>query len=156
MIDLWPNNLDIPTSKPPVTILREQAAFLGQKTDNIVQAKVRNTTQQGGVTFEYQLFLQSDAIGYSYRILAIVYTIEFYPVAFILDTDIQEELSNKKILKKYEVTLDERISIRVNSEEEFLGLLAEILKTEKIRQIIVALLAQASDAKSMAYEGIPF
>lgn len=155
MLDLWPNDLELPVVKSPVAILREQAALLGKKTNNVVEATVKNTTQQGKVTFEYQLFLKSQTIGYSYRVLAIVYTVDFYPVAFILDADVQEELVAKKILGQYETTIDNRASIRVNSEDEFLNLLGEILKTRKVRQVIVALLAQANDEKSL-YDDVPF
>ncbi len=42
MNDLWPNDFKIDDIKAPVTLLREQASLLGQKTQNIVEAQVRS------------------------------------------------------------------------------------------------------------------
>jgi hypothetical protein len=39
--DLWPDNLVAEIPRTPTHILREQAAALGRKTRNVVQAKVR-------------------------------------------------------------------------------------------------------------------
>ena len=70
--DLWPEEIDIeklPSIITPISILKEQASLLGQKTKNIVEAEVKSTdagNSQISVTFNlvapalnkyrYQLF----------------------------------------------------------------------------------------------------
>ncbi len=42
MENLWPENLTVTGTKAPVIILREQASLLGEATQNIVEAEVKN------------------------------------------------------------------------------------------------------------------
>ncbi len=157
MIDLWPNDIDAQVAKAPVSVLKAQAALLGQKTDNLVEAKVKNFTKDGKASFEYQFFLESKVIGYSYRLFSVLYSINLYPVLFVLDSDIQKELLQKRLLEKYKNSTEGKNSFWVQSEEEFIDLLGEILKSDKTKQIIRALLAQveAGDVHPN-YNDIPF
>lgn len=44
MVDLWPADIGEPNIRTPVSILREQASLLGEKTNNIVEGQVAEIT----------------------------------------------------------------------------------------------------------------
>lgn len=154
MLDLWPKNIDTPKVKAPVTILREQALLLGEKTNNLVEAKVKNFTRQDKSQFEYELLLAAKAIGYSYRILTILYSIDLYPVTFLVDTDIKKELDEKGVAKDY--SEDGERSFTVATESEFLDFLGKVLKSEKTIRVIHALLSQQVNDGRSEHDDIPF
>jgi hypothetical protein len=54
MTDLWPNDLGLVDIKSPLSILKEQASMLGQKTQMIVKAEVDRGNKE--------IYLRSDLI----------------------------------------------------------------------------------------------
>ena len=78
MIDLWPDDIEHTSVKAPVTILKEQGALLGRKTDNLVEGVVardrRLFTEPGD--FRYSFYLAAPALGdYRYRLLGILHSV---------------------------------------------------------------------------------
>lgn len=157
MIDLWPQDIiENNESRAPVTILKEQAALLGQKTKNLLKAEVRwytpgtlekvssnelrylfDTVQeaQGEVqqSFSYAFYFVAPTLdNYRYKLLTISHGIPWYPVMFKIDKGISSEISgqNKPII--------------ANSEEEFIDILEKIFKANKTKQIMKSILAQTS------------
>ena len=57
MIDLWPNELSTVDQRSPLTILKEQASLLGEKTQNIVIAVLEYYPSRRGLAAE-QLYIQ--------------------------------------------------------------------------------------------------
>jgi hypothetical protein len=91
--DLWPNFSPPANRNAPVHLLKQQAAALGSKTDNIVLGVVQSFPA-GDVKFGYSLDLYSASLGgYRFRLLQIVYPLEFYPVtmtAFGIDYEAKD------------------------------------------------------------------
>lgn len=136
MHDLWPENIGQAKPKAPVAVLQEQAALLGQKTQNVVEAKVGRVEIGRPDRFGYTFNIVAVVLGsYTYRLFTIYHGIELYPVDFNLDEDIATE-----VLGRTDKTWS---LIPVDSEEGLIELLGKILKAEKTVQIINALLSQA-------------
>ena len=63
MIDLWPNELSAVDQRSPLTILKEQASLLGEKTQNIVIAALENIPRVGHSpvsTASFQVRIRAD------------------------------------------------------------------------------------------------
>lgn len=136
MIDLWPENIAQGKLRPPVAVLHEQAALLGQKTQNVVQAKVRRVEGQESVGFGYTFNIVAVGLGaYTYRLFTIYHRYGLYPVRFFLDEGIATELLGP--------SSETERSTDVGSEEALIELLGKVLKAKKTVQIINALLSQA-------------
>lgn len=138
---LWPQDLftTVETQRTPLALLREQATLLGEKTKNLVEAKVTTDTEplwayfrEGVSSFKnpdlsnrcfVQTFkLVSTALGnYTYELFRLVHPIEGYPLkVFFQDS---EQL--------------------VKSEEELIDVLKAIFANEKTRRVIQAMIAQS-------------
>src|SRR5229473_392111 len=98
MQDLWPEDIERVSNKPPVTILKEQASFLGQRTKNIVTAEVRQLEQASdydiilGVVppvipghpphydFNYRFYIVAPALqDYHFKLFDLSHNVEPYP-----------------------------------------------------------------------------
>lgn len=136
MLDLWPEEIKAVTlPRPPVIILKEQAALLGERTKNLIEGKVlpiselwRTGTRQD---FGFEFVIAARSLRYTYRLFSIFYSIEFYPVSFQMDEDIVEEMH-----------LDKGAPIDATNEDEFLEILKTIFGAKKTKQVIGALLSQ--------------
>lgn len=145
MIDLWPDELTVVDQRSPLTILKEQASLLGEKTQNIVIAALESTPPAGGwrqnnYPFKYGFMLTCPALGnYRFGLFSIAYGIEMYPVSFILDSDVAEEIDKDIHLELGK----DGTTIQVSNEEEFIEILKLIFSSRKALQVIRALLSQA-------------
>ncbi len=135
MEDLWPTDIGFQTElKAPVVILREQAAKLGSKTQNLIIADVIQIPGGDGDErpFGYKFVLIAPALGsFGFELFHILYGIDLYPVTLTVDPDIA-----------LEVFPDPRLAIGVNSEEELMKWLKKIFSAKKTKRIIDALQAQ--------------
>ncbi|MGA7500715.1 MAG: hypothetical protein WBX00_28640 [Isosphaeraceae bacterium] len=144
MIDLWPKELSTVDQRSPLTILKEQASLLGEKTQNIVIAVLANYDMFGpstvsGYPFKYGFVLTCPALGnYRFRLFSIGYDIYMYPVCFDLDSDVLEE-----IVEDTHVELGKDGIFQASNEEEFIEILKRIFSSRKALQVIRALLSQA-------------
>lgn len=157
MTDLWPNDIaEIGPIKAPITILKEQASALGEKTKNILKGEVINVSEMGlgdpevhrirpilKGAFTYMFYIVGITIGYRYRLLVISHDVELYPLSLLVEDDIKQQIS-------FEIPdgWDDRLSgiyevLTVKSEENFLKALKEIFGSTKVRQVIQAILLQA-------------
>jgi len=146
--DLWPPTISGPEVVAPVTILREQAAMLGKKTNGLVLASVRTTTRDsltrdektglraltrpghdagnGNEGFIHSFQLVVPALeDYTYTLFRVEHGIEFYPAEFHQPG---------------------RMGQRADSEEEFIDILREILSSDNTRRVIGSLIAQVETA----------
>lgn len=53
MSDLWPEDISVTKMRAPLTILKEQASFLGSRTKNLIIAKVER--QQENQYFDEEI-----------------------------------------------------------------------------------------------------
>ncbi len=102
--------------RTPAAILREQAALLGSKTRNVVEADI--TTFTLGSTFYHRFNLVVPGLGYTYELFSISTGVSPYPVD-VGDTQMQ-------------------------TEQEFTEWLRAKLSSAETKKIINNLLAQAT------------
>jgi len=147
MQDLWAEDIGAETIKMPVAVLREQASFLGNKTQNVVLAEVVSLSEGHGKDIEFvcRFNLKAPALGnYSYTLFSIAHGIEPYPLRMLLDKAVAKELG---WTGRYEKGQD---SCLINSEDELLDVLAKVLKAERTKHIIRALRDQSLEYKSIS------
>lgn len=153
--------MTLQSPKTPVAILKEQASLLGKSTQNLVTAEIENlqvvdTTIKlnplglaesllnpiklagdnsfpSSAIFQYAFYLVAPALNhYRYQLFLIGYGIDLYPVAFRLDSDLQQELG-----------LNENSHVMAATEEIYLGILKTIFSSEKTQRVIRAIWAQS-------------
>ena len=153
MADLWPDDIvNTIDSKPPVVLLKEQAAILGTKTKNSVKAKIitlpaviddssyllsslasvraKNRIQS---SFGCAFMLYAPALGdYTYRLFDISFGVDLYPARFIVDDEIGEEMG-----------MNAASTIVARDESEFIEILSRILGSRKTRKVIQAIYSQS-------------
>ncbi|MDD2723728.1 MAG: hypothetical protein PHH59_06865 [Methylovulum sp.] len=125
--DLWPDLTGEPSQKPPLLILREQAAKLGAKTSNIIEAEVEAYPDNKG-RLHIRFTLKAPALnGYEYTLLKIIQPIDLYPVCF---SDSDADFWDDNNLK---------------NEQEFKQYLEDVFKSEHTVNIIRSLVAQSKN-----------
>ncbi|MBI4965859.1 MAG: hypothetical protein HY913_21455 [Desulfomonile tiedjei] len=136
MDDLWPDHLQTVAPYSPVRILKEQAALLGEKTKNIVQASLRISGEgsSSAKPFLYSFSIDCPALSYHYRVFSVALGFEPYPVSFRIDGDIRKEISPDT---------PEGVSLSAESEQDFVSILGKILQSEKTKKIVASLVAHA-------------
>ena len=145
MIDLWPSDLSTVDQRSPLTILKEQASLLGEKTQNIVIGVLEHHGMLGPLKvrnhpFKYRFVLTCPALnGYRFRLFSVGYCIYMYPVYFDLDSDLAEEINQDT-----HVELGENGTFQASNEGEFIEILKRIFSSRKAVQVIRALLSQAT------------
>ena len=113
--DFW-GELGIGQIKSPVSILREQAALLGKKTKNLVEARVETNTFHGEFIHAFNIVVP--ALDYAYELFTIQHGVNIYPIAVPFQS---RTLAN---------------------EEEFQRWLQERLSSPETKKVISNLLAQ--------------
>ncbi len=77
--------------RTPLSILREQATLLGQKTGNLVEAQVESSTSGGDFMLALKLVVPS-LDNYTYQLLRIRHSASLYPVIDMSNySDIKDE-----------------------------------------------------------------
>ena len=120
--DLWPADIGVATLITPVSILREQAALLGEKTSNLVQAEVKTTSE--GARVMHSFYLVAPAMNkYRYRLLYVTHDVALYPLNIVFDP------ANSQVTAK--------------SQDAFVEQLGKLLSSEKTITIVQSLVAQS-------------
>ncbi len=121
--DYWPTLLGETTVITPVTVLKEQAALLGRKTQNLIVGRVESRPEEG--KFRHILYLMIPTLSnYRYFLLSITHDLSTYP------------------LKINDATSSTAIS--ADDLEDFRTKLKEILSSDRVKRIIETLLSYAS------------
>jgi hypothetical protein len=117
--DFW-GEIEQPIVRTPVAILKEQAALLGAKTQNLIEAEV--TTLARGGEIHHSLYLVVPAMDYRYELLRMWHRVtELYPVHPIAHSFLSLE-----------------------TEEQFVEWLRERLSSSETKRIVGNLLAQVN------------
>lgn len=119
--DLW-GSLDAKdlVQRTPLSILREQAGLLGQKTNNLIEAQVARTSHYGS---DFVLALNIVVPGldsYTYELLSVRHPVTLYPVTVLSD------------------------GTTLENEEAFVNWLRAKLSSQDTHRIIGNLLSQAT------------
>lgn len=127
--DLWGELPLTETARTPVTILREQAALLEKKTENVLQGNIhiRPSTYGNGFSASFDIIAPS-LDDYSYRVLTIDYPISMYPLK------IREEVTGRPPMP-----------IECSNEESFMQALGEILAHPQMKKVVASLMAQSRE-----------
>ena len=156
MKDLWPDTFVDPNqTKAPVAVLREQASFLGEKTNNLVTAEVKPLGRQIRKSqddpfmppdaepeeeFKYIFYLVAPALDhYRYRLFTIGNNIELYPVTLYWSQETEE-------------TTKEQVTMAYN-QQELEGMLTNIFSASRTQRVIRAMLLQSEERE---VDDIPF
>ncbi len=102
----------------PVSILKEQAELLGQKTRNLIQGEVK--TQTTGDMFTDSFYFVAPTIGYRYELFRVSHYVSFYPL----------------------VVTYKNANTSLHSEPEFKEKLKEIFSGQHSLNIVHSILAQ--------------
>lgn len=117
--DLW-GELEVAQVRTPLVIMKEQAALLGAKTKNLVEATVKTQVDDGG-DFSHSFNLLVPALGnYRYSLFTVYHGVQIYPL-FVMSG-----------------------GNRLGTEEEFLAWLAAKLSSPETKRIISNLLSQVA------------
>jgi hypothetical protein len=77
-MDLWPSNIADSDLVTPVSILKQQAALLGEKTKQLVAGEV--TSQATGNLFVHYFYLVAPTLSYRYELFHVTHGVNFYPL----------------------------------------------------------------------------
>lgn len=158
MPDLWPKDIATAKLPEPLAILKEQAAALGQKTENVVEGDVvliEDAWTPARPDLVYAFFIVGPRLGgYRYRLLTIRCPDPVdYPVQILVEPEIfrhvPERLRVKVVLDAppmIQEDLSERMgaNVRVNSEDDFKEALKAIFNAPKTRRVVEAIIAQST------------
>jgi len=138
MLDLWPTDIINTRLRAPITILKEQAILLQQKSNGVIKAQVRRIRNNEEVNEEKGHFLYEFVViapilqAYERRLFTISHEIELYPIAIETDEIIAREMGDPG-----------NEAIQVKSEPDYIEQLRRIFCCKKTKKIINAMLAQS-------------
>lgn len=146
MRDLWPEDIGpISDLKTPVTILREQGALLGEKTNNLVEVEIVQFEPIRPEEFLYAFLIVAPALdNYRYKLFTISYNINIYPVTISVDGEIRAEIN----------PVDPEGKLTAESEDDFVEILKKIFSAKKTKRVIGALLSMISYGQEGQIAGI--
>jgi hypothetical protein len=131
--DLW-GEIGTGQIKSPVAILREQAALLGSKTQNLVEARVETSTFRD--TFHHEFVLFVPALDYKYQLFKVSHGVDMYPIE-------TTRLVAPVVSDAHHTAWPGYVFL--NDEEEFVQWLHEKLSSPETKKIIANLLAQVAN-----------
>jgi hypothetical protein len=134
MNDLWPDFAPAEGEVPPVTILKEQAAVLGLKLKNLIEADVETGTTDYQRYLRHTLFLVAPVLNfYRYRLLSVEHAAtQMYPATIYVLSDDPATLP---------------APIKAETEDEFKAELKKVFSGAHTKKVIENLLAQSLAAK---------
>lgn len=120
----WPTDFGVDTEITPLTVLKEQAALLGERTKNLVEGVVQ-TRPEDKAEFRHSLYLSVPTLAnYRYFLLSVAEEPRGYPVRI------------------FDGTSD--TSFEAHDLDEFRERLKEILSSDRVRKLVGNLLRYAS------------
>jgi len=98
--DLWPENIAESNLVTPVSILKQQAALLGERTKELVKGEV--VTQISGTLLIHHFCLVAPTLSYRYELFTASHGVSFYPLTltYINPVSIKSEAELKENLKR--------------------------------------------------------
>ena len=128
--DLWPEDISHETDLVmPVTILREQAAALTQRTKGIIEAEVKSLKPQVNndqIVHEFMLIAPS-LDGYAHELFYVTHRMNGYPISVYFG----------------ENTYGQRQKETASDQKSFMDILRIIFSSASTKDVIQALIAQS-------------
>ena len=116
--DFWPANIADSNLVTPITILKEQAALLGEKTRQLVKGEV--VTQTTGNLFVHYFYIAAPTLNYKFELFNVSHLVNFYPLTLTYLNTVSQ----------------------IKSEAEFKEKLKEILAAPHTLNVVHSILAQ--------------
>ena len=116
--DFWPANIADSNLTTPVTILKEQAALLGEKTRQLVKGEV--VTQATGTLLVHYFYIAAPTLSYKFELFNFQHRVNFYP-----------------LVMRYRNN-----TASLNSESKFKEKLKEIFGAQRTLNVVHSILAQ--------------
>lgn len=131
--DLWPAEIAAPEGPvPPITVLKQQASLLGQRTNNLVEAEVETETTAPQGFLRHTFVLVAPALDfYRYELFVVEHHVtHMYPVTIKVTWGEKEGP---------EAFLD----IKAENEGQFKDGLKRVFADDETQKVIGALMAQS-------------
>jgi len=119
--DLWPENIQETSMVTPVSILKEQGALLGEKTNQLLKGEVISAPFGNG--FVHRFCVVAPTMSYRYDLFQLTHGITFYPCS----------------LKQ----TGESSPRPIANEESFKEILKQVFASEQTLNVVRSILAQA-------------
>lgn len=119
--DLWPENIQETSMVTPVSILKEQGALLGEKTNQLLKGEVISAPL--GNVFVHRFCIVAPTMSYKYELFQLSHGVTFYPCS----------------LKQ----TGENNAQPIPSEESFKEALKQVFASEHTLNVVRSILAQA-------------
>lgn len=133
--NLWPDDIGSSKLRAPVVILREQAKFLGERTQRLVTGCIQSIPPKNN-QFSYTFCLVAPILNqYQFPLFTIEHDIDFYPLKVFPRFEELFQIFNNDD--------DVGTHIEVHSEQEFIALLISLFSSPETRRVIHALMAQS-------------
>ncbi|MEO5332565.1 MAG: hypothetical protein H7839_11120 [Magnetococcus sp. YQC-5] len=133
MKNLW-HEIYLKNAFSPAAWLREQARFLGEKTNHEVVAEVKRMRTPLD-TFYYGFDLFVEVISYRFRLFALSYEIDIFPIRIYPDERILKSVQTASIDahgEKY---------FRLETQEQYIACIEYILGCEATKNILTAIVS---------------
>lgn len=125
-VDFW-GDIGGAELRTPVTIMREQAALLGAKTQNVIEARVKTDSLGDGWFVHRFTLIVPSMDNYAYELFSVQHPVDLYPVT----------------VPGANVPGPTRVQLNLGTEETFTDWLRAKLSSAETKRIIGNLLAMA-------------
>ena len=130
--DVWPSEFATATQASPLTILRQQAYALGQKTRNLVVGEVESQTEpgeKGMKSFLHTFSISASLLGFQQVVLLARHAIKQYPVT----------------VARMNANGEHQKTTLAKDSDEFINFLREELNSPDVLDLIGSLVTQCRD-----------
>lgn len=155
MSNLWPDLSNIESVPTPKDILEEQAKYLSEITNGKLYGYIEQETQRRDENeivynirgFVYKFNIKGKYLkNYNYTVFSIHHDIGIYPLRINVDYDLGMELKDTLDFDNLDVELEEdgmdEFSIwDVGNEDKLKELIAQILRSKRVRNIIASIMS---------------
>jgi hypothetical protein len=120
--DFWPNDIGQTDMVTPLSILKEEASYLGPKTNQLVKAEVLTTPQPDGRFVHSFIITVPGLSNYRYQLFNLIHPITLYPAQLVW----------------------RGVGTNIATQDDLTAKLREMIGAPETKQIVAALLAQVS------------
>jgi hypothetical protein len=135
--DLWPK-LDLGSTVTPLSILREQAGLLTQRTRGVLRGEVETWTAGGQVNFAFNIVVPPLG-GYKY----VLFMLHYYPTA-PTGYPVFVETAPKAVFSQGTPGEKPSVAGRIDNENDFRNWLRLIFNSDEVKRLVESLYGQAS------------
>jgi hypothetical protein len=124
--DFWPDIGDAKPKVTPLSLMKQQAALLGKRTQNLLEARVVTIPHEKDVVLSF--VIEVPVLGYQYELFRVRQNmVDLYPVVIVSAPKLGEGPHRAPVLR---------------SEDEFLEWLKDVLNSDTTKRVLGSLLAQ--------------